>query len=111
MLHSSENILSLNDFGRKMIMNRDLSWYFCDGIRFACFGHSALILDISASKYFSLNGLGAQVCRGIQENQGTAEIVDRIALQYENAGYTSIRHDVEAFLGQLRGLRICREAA
>ena len=60
----------------------------------------AELLDVKRGKYFSLNGVGADIWNGLQTGLGVAEIEARLAAEY-GISEEQARGDVTAFMERL----------
>ncbi len=65
----------------------------------------AVLLDMKGGKYFSLNGLGADIWTRIEAGTALPEIEREIAEEY-GVPQARIRDDVATFVQNLTGLRL-----
>lgn len=61
----------------------------------------AILLNLQNGRYYSLNGIGAEIFAIIATNQSVGDIVDRLSADYE-AEPSRIQQDVLTFIDYLR---------
>jgi hypothetical protein len=64
-------------------------------------GDGAVVLDIRQGKYFSLNGIGADIWRYLEAGEALTEIELRLARTYD-APEETLRRDLAEFVEQLK---------
>ena len=69
----------------------------------------AVLLDVKNGKYFSLNGVGADIWEGLQGGLSVPEIEARIEREY-GAPPERVKADVAAFLGRLHTEKLVHAA-
>ena len=84
-----------------------MSWRLSDGVRLSAFENAAFILDISRSRYLSLNDTAKEVCVGIQQHEPTERIIARVQLRYRSESAEEVASDVRGFLRRLETMGIC----
>lgn len=65
----------------------------------------AVLLDVEAGKYYSLNGVAAEIWIQLESGRATPEIEAHLEERFGTAADT-VRRDVAAFIGQLERNRL-----
>ncbi len=63
-------------------------------------GSEIVVLDLSGSVYFGLNGTGAQLWKCLVDGASRADLVDQLA-RYADQSPTQMQTDVDVFLADL----------
>ncbi len=65
----------------------------------------AVLLDLKQGKYYSLNGIGAEIWRNLEAGLSAPDIEDRLARLYDVPAEV-LSGDVDGFIGDLRRKRL-----
>jgi hypothetical protein len=76
-----------------------------DHVRSVIDPDGAVLLDLKQGKYYSLNGIGAEIWRNLEAGLSAPEIEDRLASLYD-APAEVLRGDVVDFIGDLQRKRL-----
>jgi hypothetical protein len=78
-----------------------------DDVRSVIDADGAVLLDLRGGRYYSLNGLGAEIWKQIESGRRLPEIEAGLADAYDVPA-SRLRADIEAFVGELTRMRLVR---
>ena len=82
-------------------------WRLHPDVRIGSFGDSAVLLHVTASKYFGVNGTGALICASLGTSCHIRTLIDRVHSTFPTSDKRVVEQDVEQFLLDLEALRLC----
>lgn len=68
-------------------------------------GDETIVLHLTASRYYSITGIGSRLFQLLADEHTADELVNVIVDEYD-IDATTARRDVDAFLGKLRDARL-----
>ncbi len=74
-------------------------------VRTAVNGDGGVLLDLEQGKYFSLNGIGAEIWKKLQEEVSLPELEQHLRTTY-SAPPERIRQDLQTFIQRLQALGV-----
>jgi hypothetical protein len=80
-------------------------WKHSPDVVFRDLDGEAVILDLASGTYFGLNDVGTRVWQLVAEGRSAAQIVDRVAAEYD-ADRATIERDVARLLDALSARRL-----